>query len=181
MNRRQVLTLLASGVSSSLLLPLAPSHRWRVGQAIHMRLGTRPTALRPDQHALIARIADLVLPASETPGALDVEVPAFIDLMLAEWHTDTERAALLKGLGDLDRRAGAGFLTLDEAAQLQLLTSLDGVKGAPGSAEQAFGSLKWLTLYGYFTSERVQREVLRTVVIPGRYDACVPIANEEHH
>ena len=55
------------------------------------------------------------------------------------------------------------------------LKTLDGKKGPKGSAEVSFGTLKWLTTYGYFTSERVQREVLKTVILPGRFDGCVPV------
>ena len=32
-----------------------------------------------------------------------------------------------------------------------------------------------LTVQGWFASERVQTEVLRTVVIPGRYLGCAPL------
>lgn len=58
--------------------------------------------------------------------------------------------------------------------QTALLQSLDGVEGLDGSAEQAFARLKDLTI-GYFTSERVMKDVIHTQVIPGRHDGCIPV------
>jgi len=59
--------------------------------------------------------------------------------------------------------------------QTALLESLDGASGPAGSAEDAFATLKDLTVYGYFTSELVMKDVLRHPVIPGRHDGCVPV------
>jgi hypothetical protein len=46
------------------------------------------------------------------------------------------------------------------------------VKGERGSAEAEFGRLKSLVIYGYFTSERVVKDVTRNPIIPGRFDGC---------
>ena len=39
-----------------------------------------------------------------------------------------------------------------------------------------FYQLKELTVVGYFTSETVGKTVLHYDPVPGRFDACVPIA-----
>ena len=44
------------------------------GRAIHNGVGTEPVALSAGEIALVTRIADLVMPATDTPGALDVSV-----------------------------------------------------------------------------------------------------------
>ena len=134
---------------------------------------------RRAEMTLVTRIADRVIPATDTPGALDVQVPAFIDRMMATWYSAPERTDFTTGLAALDRRAGsAGFVAQSEAAQVALLTALDGKPGSKGSAEAAFTTLKGLTIYGYFTSERVQKEVLKTVIIPGRFDGCIPFPRQ---
>ena len=40
---------------------------------------------------------------------------------------------------------------------------------------RAYSRLKELVIHGYFTSERVQKEVLRTQIIPGRFDGAAPL------
>ena len=179
MDRRELLALIGAGVSTSLLAPLSASEHFDVGRAIHDRLETHLAALSAAEGALVTKIADLVMPATDTPGALDVQVPAFIDRMMATWCSASERAEFTTGLAALDRRAGpAGFVAQPEAAQVALLKALDGKPGPKGSAEAAFATLKGLTIYGYFTSERVQKEVLKTVIIPGRFDGCIPFPRQ---
>jgi hypothetical protein len=99
--------------------------------------------------------------------------------MLTEWYSATERDRFLHGLADIDargrRRHGDVFLDLRPADQSALLHALDRVKGAEGSAEDAFTTLKQLTIYGYFTSEVVMKDVIHYQVIPGRFDGCIPV------
>ena len=184
MKRRELLALLGSGASASVLSLLSPTERLELGKRVHRRLrGTAaaesPRALDSTQHQLVSTIADLILPRTDTPGATDVGVPQFIDLLLAEWYTAEERGDFLAGLSDLEercrRRYGAPFAELSEERRVELLRALDGKPGEKRTAEQSFGRLKSLTLYGYFTSEPVMKEVLKSPVIPGRYSGCFPL------
>ena len=173
MNRRELLALIGTSVTASLLQPLSATERLALGAQMHRNLGTG-TALGAQYQEMVARIADLVLPRTDTPGALDVRVPQFVDLLMTNWYSPAERTDFEAGLTALDQRAG-GFIAKPEPDQIAFLETLDGQKGPKGSAEEAFGTLKWLTVYGYFTSEQVQQEVLKTVIIPGRFDGCVPV------
>ena len=178
MQRRDVLRLLG-GAALPALLPLSPESRLQLARALHARLGTPARrTLSARQNALVSRVADMIIPATDTPGALAVRVPEFIDLLLSEWYDDAARSRFLGGLAALDARSrtehNAAFADLAAADQAALLTALDGQHGAEGSAEEAFGTLKELVVYGYFTSETVMRDVLQTVILPGRFDGCVP-------
>ncbi len=173
MNRRDLLALMGTSVTASFLQPLSATERLDLGARLQLEIGTA-SSLSAGSREVVARVADLVLPRTETPGALDVRVPEFVDLLMTKWYSATERADFEKGITDLDKRAG-GFVAKPEAAQVAFLTTLDGQKGAKGTAEDAFSTLKWLTIYGYFTSRQVQREVLKTVIMPGRFDGCVPV------
>ena len=108
-----------------------------------------------------------------------------MDLLLAEWYDETERARFLEGLAAIDGSSGVagGLVSLAAPAQVALLQALDasatapsteGTALAPGSAGHTYGTLKRLTLYGYFTSQPVMTTVLKTTIWPGRYDGCVP-------
>jgi hypothetical protein len=59
-----------------------------------------------------------------------------------------------------------------------MLRGLEAEVSALNQRGESTGQLFWptiksLTLYGYFTSELVQTEVLKTVIRPGRFDGCV--------
>jgi hypothetical protein len=99
--------------------------------------------------------------------------------MMATSYSAQERADFSNGLAAIDQRAGpGGFAAQSEAAQIAVLTTLDGKTEPKGGAEAGFATLKGLTIYGYFTSERVQKEVLKTVIIPGRFDGCIPFPRQ---
>jgi hypothetical protein len=88
-----------------------------------------PPALDADRLERVAVVAEHILPATDTPGARDVGVPAFIATMLAEHYSAADRARFVAGLDALDRRArrecGAAFVGCAPAAQLALLARLD--------------------------------------------------------
>jgi hypothetical protein len=173
MHRRHLLQIL--GACS--VLPFVPREAGAAiafGRRLHLSSHADGLeALSAAQGRLVTTIADQIIPRTDTPGASDVGVTAFIDHLLAHWYEDDARGNFIAGLADLDRRAGGSYLELAAERQLAFLALLDGVKGTPGSAEAAFAMLKSLTIYGYFTAERVVKEVTKEPVIPGRFDGCV--------
>jgi hypothetical protein len=112
-------------------------------------------------------------------------VTEFIDRMLADWFDSDERARFLAGIPELDRssrvRSGRDFADSTEADQVAVLMALDdeltGLRraGRGGDANRHwFGMLKYLTAWGYFTSEVAARITLGTFPLPGRFDGCAP-------
>lgn len=85
--------------------------------------------LDDDQYALVTRLTDHILPATDTPGASEVGVPGFIDKMLAEWYDDEDRDVFLLGLADIEARAqydhGRTFIEMEPAQQVALMQELD--------------------------------------------------------
>ncbi|HEU5154445.1 MAG TPA: gluconate 2-dehydrogenase subunit 3 family protein [Gemmatimonadales bacterium] len=176
MQRRDALRLLGA-LAALPWLPANAEAALDLGRRVHRRsLRARAGSLSPEQTELVAMITEMVIPETDTPGAGAVGVTPFIDYLLTEWYPPSERQQFLRGLDDLDRRAqdtyGAAFTTLPEPSRTEYLTMLDGAKGDSGTAEKTFADVKSLTIYGYFTSERVQKEVLKTIVIPGHYEGC---------
>lgn len=86
-------------------------------------------ALSAEQEALVATIAEHIIPETDTPGARGAGVPRFIDTMLAEYYSADERAHFLAGLADVDARArracGKRFLDCSPRAQHDVLAPLD--------------------------------------------------------
>lgn len=126
----------------------------------------RPRALTPDQAELVATVADQILPATDTPGARAVGVHRFIDALLAESYSPSEREQFVAGLVEL----GRGFQPGTPDQRRGLLERLD------REAAPFFRGLKELTLVGYYTSEIGATRELHHVPVPGRYDGCVPLA-----
>jgi hypothetical protein len=125
-----------------------------LGRQVHLRIGR-------DSDPTLAIAAERIL-----PGATQANVAPFIERMLSDWHTPEERAPILAGLKALEAQ---GFAARSEADQTAILTALDQANPPP----DWFARLKYLTVYGYCTSEMGMRE-LKLWPLPWRYDGCAP-------
>lgn len=178
MRRREVVQFLGAALALP-FIPRGADAAIKLGKELHRRMDDVPFAtLNREQQALVTTIAEMIIPETDTPGATSVKVPEFIDLILTERARDDEKAAFLAGLRDIDVRAatmGANrFVDLPAAKKVDLLTVLDAARGDKAGAGLAFGRLKALTVYGYFTSARVEQEVLKLQMFFNGYQGSVP-------
>ncbi len=143
-----------------------------------------PEVLDASRLNLLTIVVDRILPRTDTPGASDVGVPAFIDLLLAKWADDEERTRVLEGLDGLDalsrEAGGVDFVDAAVEEQTALLTALD-AEAVQAREEELdplpfFATLKEWTLAGYYTSEAGATQELQWLAVPGRYDADVPLS-----
>ena len=178
MRRREVVQFLGAALALP-FIPRGADAAIKFGRELHLRLDDVPFAtLNREQQALVTTIAEMIIPETDTPGATSVKVPEFIDLILTERARDEEKAAFLAGLRDIDVRAATmgsnRFVDLPAAKKVELLTTLDAARGDKAGAGLAFGRLKALTVYGYFTSARVEQEVLKMQMFFNGYQGNVP-------
>jgi hypothetical protein len=179
MERREALRWLAAGAGLGFLPGITPEEMLAFGHHVHTQAAQSSSAqLRAlDAHAndTVTLMAERIIPATDTPGATDAKVNLFIDHMLAAWYAPADRDRVLQGLRDVDTRSrarrGQDFVNSTETDQLALLNVLDDEMSAEG---HWFGLFKYLTVWGYCTSEVAMRETLREYPQPGRYDGCAP-------
>ncbi|NIC07315.1 gluconate 2-dehydrogenase subunit 3 family protein [Billgrantia bachuensis] len=131
-------------------------------------------------------LAETILPRTDTPGAKDAEVGAFMTVFVSACYTPEERSLFHQGLAQLDARSRAayerGFLNLESEQRRDLIAELDREARAQVEASgepHYFTLMKQLTLFGFFTSEVGATEVLRYEAVPGRYDGCMPYEEGE--
>jgi len=200
MQRRDVLKLLAAGAAASGLSPalvaFAREAQAQVGAGYQLR------TLNPQQNAMVVTMTDLIIPATDTPGAKGARVNEFIDVILTEWANDDERKHFLDGLADVDKRStdlfGKSFNDASVDQQTTLLRAMDDAamaahSGAPRARhgntipqdrdKQLQGSFwdvfKGVTVHGYYTSEVGYTQEEHLQIIPGAYHGCVPITEKK--
>jgi len=182
MKRRSLVVAAAGAVAA---LPLLPPDLQAFTRAVRARMGAGFRTLDPHQHATVATVADLIIPATETPPASAGQVAEFIDIVLTDWYADEDTAAFVAGLADLDARAhtafGTDFVAGTVAQQTALLQGLDDDTSRWNASpkktrgpEPFFHRMKWLTVYGYYSSEAGLVKDQRFVMIPGQYVPCAP-------
>lgn len=193
LDRRTVLQMLAKAAVASQFPGFS---RWvfaaqhQHGQERHAEPRTtpyEPAYFNPSEYRTIEILADLIIPADETPGAKEAGVCEFIDFMAAHGE-EAIRAPMRKGLAWLDavskKTQDAEFAQLSQKQQVALLETIAYPREAsPGDSEgQAFFRLiRRYTTMGYYTS----RIGLEELDFPGlrlysQSPAC-PHTNDPEH
>ncbi len=121
-----------------------------------------PELVSAAQGAVLAEVAETIVPKTSTPGAKDARVHVFVDSALKRCATADQQRAAVAALDSL----GAGFAALPSAEREARLKAIDG---------PTFALLRDLTLVGYFTSEVGATEALAYVAVPGRYRGCTDL------
>lgn len=184
MNRREALqrvALLMGGAVSAPLLDAVMS-----GCALSTRQVEKPWSpqtLTLEQNELVATIAEMIIPSTDTPGAKSAAVNEFIDLILTEWYPVDERDRFMNGLNALAARFqqmhGTSFIAGTPEQQAALLTELDNEAHAARQrwAKEIpfFGMMKELTLVGYYTSAIGSTEEREFQPATDRFEGCIPL------
>ncbi len=150
----------------------------------------KPKFLSVSQAALVTEIADIIIPRTDTPGAKDIGIAAFIDSMLNEVYPPADRRRFVEGLMSFSssRRSADGrdFMELgvpERIARVRMAhaAALEEHRRRPmrsdGKSHRPFIlMLKELTLIGFFTSEAGCTQVLQHVAVPGALRACIPLS-----
>jgi hypothetical protein len=167
--------------SDELFGQTAPPHHH--GDRAPAQASTEPRFFGHDDFAMISRIADLIIPETDTPGAIGAGVPAYIDLVISR-NSDHQSVAAdgLRWLNaEAQRVADKRFIDLAEQQQLSILEPLcesaDTTTGAArGRNVQFFALIKSLTADGYYTSRIGLIEELgyKGNTVLSSYPACVP-------
>ena len=145
-------------------------------------LHAKPSASKLDeaQQHLVAELAELIIPRTETPGAIDAGVPTFIDHIVSDWYTPVERTIFLEGLTTIasagPARRVAALQSLEQQASSYSPPPGTSVFGKPDERSPFFFKLKLLTVLGYYTSEIGATSELAFNPAPGRYDGNVDFA-----
>ena len=130
-----------------------------------------------DQFALLAQVTDVMIPASDTPGALDAGVPDFLRQMLGDWGSRETHVQMLGVLDAIEKQAwhrfGASFLALPAERRLDVLRTVDAESLA--RQDPAYRKFKWLVLVGYYQSEAGATQELRYELVPGAWRSCLPL------
>jgi len=174
------------------------------GKVLAQGLNWTPTALSADQARTLDVVAELIMPATDTPGAREAGVPAFVDRAVAIYCSPTEVRSLKSGLDRMDADArkefNAAFTACTPAQQTALLTRYDaegrsrrsqpapagrgetetGLSNAPApvvppQGPAFFPVLRDLVTAGYFTSKIGATQAVRYDPYPGAYHGCVPL------
>ncbi len=149
---------------------------------------------------MIIKLSDIILPTTDIAGALDVNVPEFMDKMLNEIAPEEEKNMIKEGANAFanefenvyGKSASKGstkeyqkllekYFNISEEEK-KIVFAMQKEKGSITEDQlNKYLIYKFLlatrsyTLYGYYTSEHVGENILSYDPIPGKYDPCIPV------
>ena len=137
MNRREVLQRVAWLMGGALS---APAVLGVLNGCSRKPDASAPLVLDEPQRALIAEVAELIIPRTDTPGAQDAGVPHFIETMLQDAFSTEQQQAFIAGLEDFDAQAqhahGQRFLQLSQRQRAEFAQSVHDSAVAEAKARQ---------------------------------------------
>jgi glucoside 3-dehydrogenase (cytochrome c) hitch-hiker subunit len=194
LNRRRALTQLVAGSVGIVSMPLwveslcararAEAHT-HAAQAAASAPAWTPSVLTPHQNEAVIALTELIIPATDTPGAKAALVNRFVDHVLSTSDAK-QRAEFIRGLTWLDDRcrarigkeiAGANVAELTTVLTPLAAEGKPAADDAPGVA--FFRAIKSMTITGYYTSEIGLRQELGDDgrMMLGTFEGCT---HQEH-
>ncbi len=128
--------------------------------------------------ALISRLSDLIIPRTETPGALDANVPGYLDALMADWASGETQRAHREALQMISTRldsARGDFLNASDTEATQVLSELDAAAFSDDNNLRGYRTLKGYITQAYFATEQGALQELKWVAVPGRWDPSVDV------
>jgi len=175
MNRRRALTQLVAGAVGVAATPLwvqslcaraRTEAQTQAAQAAASAAEWSPSVLTPRQNEAVIALTELIIPATDTPGAKAALVNRFVDHVLSTAEAK-ERSEFVRGLTWLDdrcrARVGKDVAGASAAELTSVLTPL-AVEGTPPGEDAPgiafFRAIKSMTVTGYYTTEIGLRQEL---------------------
>lgn len=154
-------------------------------------------ALRPDgrlafysprDFRFVELMSDALIPRTDTPGAIDAQVPEFMDAMMAAWASQEtrqeHRLAISAVRGRLNEIGGRDLGNLSDTERAAAIAALDaevyadGANAAPQPESLAarYRALKKMIADVYYSTEIGATQELHYELVPERWAADIPLA-----
>ena len=160
--RREVLRILGTAAAAA-TFPGFSKWGFACGHVGNAALSVRPASYHPlfftaSEYTTVERLAEMIIPSDDSPGAKEAGVAEFIDFMVA--NDPGVQYPFRMGLAWLnahsERSAGKRFLELSAEQQSSLLEPLGYKdKARPGEEDgrRFFSLMREYTVTGFYTSE----------------------------
>ncbi|MEL7032208.1 MAG: gluconate 2-dehydrogenase subunit 3 family protein [Pseudomonadota bacterium] len=140
-----------------------------------------PGFFNASEMALIAAVAQTIIPMTDTAGAVQADVPVTLQNLATDWGDTEFQQYWRSGLAALDAAlttdAGDGFTSLSPSEREAALAAYDAQVFA-GTVEDGFyRDFKATVVQAYYMSEPGATEELAYEPVPGEFIGCVPLSD----
>ena len=163
----------------------------------------KPVYFTEVQKHMVTHLVDIIIPATDVAGGLDVNVPQFMDLMYKDIEQENNQNSFQKGAVIFQKKFESQFskeilkgekeeiqelfesyfvISEDETKRILKEQKRSEEKISEEGKEEFFVykflmSVRYYAIFGYFTSEKVGEEILSYDPVPGVYLGCIPLSD----
>lgn len=179
MNRREVIKrtalLMGGAVSAPAIMGILKGCTAKPG------VEWSPEFFTQEQAYVITEVAEIIIPKTDTPGAKDAGVPAFIEQMIFKAYSQENRDRFMSGLDAFMKESDFSDLSTSKQAEYVRSVHDKAIEEERAAAGQPYKrpfitTMKELTVLGFFTSKPGATEILQYEAVPGRYTGCQPLS-----
>ncbi|WP_316821785.1 gluconate 2-dehydrogenase subunit 3 family protein [Pedobacter gandavensis] len=157
MNRRLAIKQVLIFAGGMALLPSCLREKGKVS------IQLKNLDISAEQENLLAEIAELIIPKTDTSGAKDLKLHLFVLKMLDDCYEPADQQEFLSGLKTFEGQEGKDLAKLVADANSQ-------VSGTTAAVSKFYGIMKSRTIAGYLNSKYVMSNLLIWELVPGRYN-----------
>jgi len=178
MKRRNALKLSAAGIIGAAIAS-GGSAAFLGGCKAETKPDWTPSGMTLDQSDLVAEMAEMIIPKTDTPGAKDALVHRYIDNAVHKFFTPEEKTLFTEALTKVESMSsdmnGKSFVKTDNAGRVKVMDALVAESQShKGEDPHIFDAMVNMVKEGFFTSEVGATEVLIYDPVPGPYKGCIP-------
>jgi len=134
--------------------------------------------LTAGEMTLLTTFAGLIIPKTDTPGAVEAGVPATIQSLLTGWGDDTIRTHWREGLAGINSyfvglEGGAPFMDMDKDSRFEQLREFDIAVYKNQIENDFYKDMKNTIATAYYMSEPGATEELLYDPVPGDFKGCI--------
>ena len=124
------------------------------------------------EFSLLSKIVDFLIPKTETPGALDMKVPQFIDIIISETYNNESKNNFSNKLKLLIEDFKSNNIDLSDYNSMESKFVNDFNNK---THQEIYNQIRDLTVWGFKTSKEIALNVLNYNPIPGYQLGCIDI------
>lgn len=127
-----------------------------------------------DKFQFLSNLADVIIPETDTPGALKLGVPEWIDTMIKKAYTPENQNHFNENFQLVYNAFNQGG-SVDQLKDN--IKELEASKEDGGKLTSAFKNLKGMIAAGYLGTEYVGKNLLNYLPVPGEFESCIPLSS----
>jgi len=131
-----------------------------------------PIYFSKTEFSLLSKIVDFLIPKTETPGALEMKVPQFIDIIISETYNNESKNNFSNKLKLLIEDFKSNNIDLSDYNSIKSKFVNDFNNK---THQETYNQIRDLTVWGFKTSKEIALNILNYNPIPGYQLGCVNI------